>query len=187
LADEGKTETLDLYKTPRELGLTIGSRVLMERMVTRRIGRTLADYGIMEEDTLHLVLRLRGGPPQAGGEDEEMALAVGGQMRQDIYPDRHGPRHWDAKGGQAVNVHLAGPAMYTAVTRRLPPTDPLTAAQYTAMGYPWFSLFDESDINDIEAPEVLSLVKSLVELGDAEAPEPLPTVPFIMKTNKREA
>jgi len=175
-AGAGSEETLDFYKTPRELGLLPGSRVIMERFVDDTGGNRLDDYGVFSESTLHLVLRLRGGPP---AEEEEMALAVGGKMRQDVYPDPHGPRYWDATGGQYVNVHLAGPAMYTAITRKVPPATPVTAAEYTAMGFPWFSLFDENVINDIEAPEVLSLVKSIAQVGDAEAAEPLPTAPCV--------
>lgn len=180
--EDGRDEQLDVYKTPRELNLTPGSRVLMERKVQRSYGRTLEDYGILHESTLYLVLRLRGGPDP---DDDEMALAVGGQMRQDVYPDERGARHWDAKGGQVVNVHLAGPAMYAAITRKVPPSTPITAKKYTAMGYPWFSLFDEKEINDIEAPEVLSLVKSITEMGDAEAPEPLDAEPFVVDIGKR--
>lgn len=137
--------------------------------------RTLQDYNIGSEDTLYLVLRLRGGPP-----DEEMALAVGGQMRQDVYPDQHGPRFWDAKAGQTVNVHLAGPAMYSAITGKIPPETPITAAEYTLHGFPWFALYDEVDILDIEAPEVLALIKSVAKMGDAEAAEQLPKKPRVL-------
>mmetsp|Transcript_18147 Transcript_18147/g.31841 ORF Transcript_18147/g.31841 Transcript_18147/m.31841 type:complete len:466 (-) Transcript_18147:204-1601(-) len=168
-----------LYKTPRELGLEAGSLLDMqtlEEKYDRSSSRTLADYNIAHESTLHLVLRLRGGPDP----EEEMALAVGGQMRQDVYPDEHGPRFWDAKGGQMVNIHMAGPAMYSAITGKIPPATPITAAEYTAHGFPWFSLYDEVDIFDIHAPEVLALVRSVAELGDAEAPEDLPKKPVVV-------
>merc|ERR1712039_804673 len=136
--------------------------------------RTLEDYNIMHESTLHLVLRLRGGPPD---DDGEMAIAVGGQMRQDVYPDSRGPRAWDVKAGQTVNIHLASPAVYTAITGRLPPPTPATAASYTKAGFPWFSLYDEEQVDDIRAPSVLAAIRSISSMGDAEDVERLPCEP----------
>jgi len=177
VASQSEKADFDFLKTPRELGLQPGSRIMMERKVKVSGSQRLMDYGIMEESTLHLVLRLRGGPPK---DDDEMAVAVGGQMEQKVVRDTKGPRYWDAKGGQFVNVHLTGPAMYTAVTQKLPPPTPVDAAKYKDCGYRWFKLYNEKQIVDIKAPEVLKLVKSICDLGDAERPEPLPDEPDVI-------
>eukprot|EP00930_Biecheleria_cincta_P008276 TRINITY_DN10968_c0_g2_i1.p1 TRINITY_DN10968_c0_g2~~TRINITY_DN10968_c0_g2_i1.p1 ORF type:complete len:164 (+),score=40.21 TRINITY_DN10968_c0_g2_i1:143-634(+) len=152
-------------------------RRLVEVVTTPSGNRTLDDYGIQSESTLHLVLLLRGGTQ---GDDDEMAMAVGGQMRQDVHPDPQGPRFWYSKGGQTVNVHLASPTLYMAVTGRLPPATPISAAQYTSSGFPWFSLFDEDAVDDVNAPEVLAAVKSIADLKDAEGAEPLQQQPNIV-------
>jgi len=94
--------------------------------------RTLADYDVEPEVTLHLVLRLRGGP------DPEMALGVGGKMWQNVYPDLIGPHAYDTRRGQTATIHLVTTLVYAAITRTLAPPSPASAAQYTAAGLPWF-------------------------------------------------
>merc|ERR1719152_847685 len=95
-------------------------------------------------------------------------------MRQDVYPDPIGPHAYDTRRGQMVTVHLCTPLVYAAVTRTLAPPSPASAAEYTAAGLPWFALYDEGVVNDVNAPEVLAAVKSLEALRLTEAVVPLP-------------
>jgi hypothetical protein len=71
--------------------------------------------------------------------NDEMGLAPGGLMRQEIYQDPHGIDAWDESHCSRCYVNLLNSVAYADVTGLRPPTMPPTAADYSAAGLPWFA------------------------------------------------
>lgn len=129
-------------------------------------GRTLADYGVKNECTLHLILRLRGGyaPPV-----HKMTVAAGGNIEQTIRPDRLGS-DWQPGRTTVLNVQILNSAVYQAVTGEAPPDQPLTAAKYKQYNMPFFKLYEEPGV----LHGSLSQVKSVAEIDQDEDVEVVP-------------
>jgi hypothetical protein len=96
----------------------------------------------------------------------DMGLAAGGRMRQEIYEDEHGHRVWDRKHRAACFVQLADSLVWSQIAGEQPPTAPPTARDYSEAGLPWFDYYDESSSAVLGSDELKKL-KSVVEL-DAE-------------------
>jgi len=123
-------------------------------------GHDLSEYGIQEDSTVHLVLRLRG-----GDEGTSMGFGAGGKMDQKIYKDPFEMEVWDMKSAIKVFVHCLNSEAWYHVTGKPMPLSPISAETYKSYGMPWFDLYDEQ-MPSIPPSSVLGGVKSLGELGE---------------------
>lgn len=79
-----------------------------------------------------------------------------------------------------ATIHLVTPLVYAAITRTLAPPSPASAAEYTAAGLPWFALYDDAVVDDINSPEVLAAVSSLEALRLTEVAPSLLSEPKVL-------
>lgn len=136
-------------------------------------GRTLAEYKIVCESTIHLILRLRGGgggimPPHG----KEMGIAAGGVINQVIHPDL-GTTEWDATQTKTFNVQILNSAEFEAVTgvKAIKPPES-TAMDGFGLGLPFFKLFEEPS----RISGAFKAVKSINQVDGKSDPEIHPRV-----------
>ena len=121
----------------------------------------------------------------ASGIPDEMGLAPGGLMEQEIYEDEFGIDVWDQSVGARCFVHILNSAQYRGVTGRKPPTEPPTAQQYAAAGLPWFRYYDrDREVLDqagkLEGLDSIAAARSKKGLAPLAGNEPLQ--PQVVKT-----
>jgi len=97
---------------------------------------------------------------------EEMGLAPGGLMRQEIYEDPYGLADWDTAHRARCFAHIANSLAWQSITGERPPHRPFTARDYTRVRLPWFEFYDET-ARPLEGSDRLDSVRSVAEL-DAE-------------------
>jgi hypothetical protein len=104
----------------------------------------------------------------------DMALGMGGSMKQDIYRDGHPLDHWDTANGSRCFVHLANAMVWRQITGQAPPTVPPTAKEYTQAGLPWFDYYAHH-LEAVDGSATLANLHSIHELaqmtGQAGLPE----------------
>jgi hypothetical protein len=103
---------------------------------------------------------------------DSMGLAAGGSITQSIATPIEPQGNWDSNSGSSLTVHIANSATWAEVTGTEPPTLPLSATDYTKMGVPWFTWYDDTLARPGSA--TLSKVVSVFDLGRERREQPLP-------------
>lgn len=104
---------------------------------------------------------------------EDMGLAPGGRMRQEIFDDRFGLDVWDLRASSRCFIHIANSLAWQAITGKAPPKSPLTSRTYEEAGIPWFEYYAECE-TAVQGSSVLSQLKSVLDLGKEKGDVPLP-------------
>ena len=105
---------------------------------------------------------------------QDMGLAAGGRMRQQVFDDQEfNVTDWDLEHGSRVFVHLVNSMVWQQITGQAPPLPPLTAAQYSAHGYPWFDYWDE-EVKALKGTKKTAGLKSVAELEKQKGVKVLP-------------
>lgn len=118
--------------SPSEQRLTFAGELLES-------GRCLADYGIGDESTLHIALRLLGG----GLLKPDMSISAGGRIEQFIVPDDTFGTEWLPGRTTVFNAQIVNSVIYKIIITRDPPEQPMTAKNYASHGFPFFKLYEE--------------------------------------------
>lgn len=115
---------------------------------------------------------------------EEMGLAPGGVMRQEIYRDPYGIDAWNTSARSRCFVHIVNSRDYVQLTGEAPPTKPPSAQDYTDAGLPWFDYFDK-ELQALAGAAQLAGLHSvgamLAQTGKAPLPGNEPVQPKVVK------
>lgn len=84
------------------------------------------------------------GAPPFTEESEEMGIAAGGIIKQQIFSDPYGLEAWNYNRRRVIKAHIVNSMTYKAITGLDPPPSPITAEQYQNSGISFFSYYDET-------------------------------------------
>ncbi len=123
-------------------------------------------------------------PLRVSAPPDEMGLAPGGLMRQEIYEDDYGFDAWDTTVRSRCFVHILNSVQFLNVTGANPPTDPPSALDYTKAGLPWFDYYG-GDLNALEGAQKLaglgSVAAKKLKKGEGVLPDNEPVQPKVVK------
>ena len=96
-------------------------------------------------------------------QNDEMGLAAGAQIHQQIYEDPYGISSWQRNGAVRCFVHLLNSESWHELTGERMPRPPITAKEYQEAGLPWYHYY--SDKKSLEGSKILSAIKSIGEFS----------------------
>lgn len=105
-----------------------------------------------------------GGSPMAESVRQEMGLAPGGRMKQEIYRDNFDINDWDTEHSSRCFIHLANSLTWHEITGRYPPHIPPSAQDYSFAGLPWFDYYDDN-LKALPGASKLAGLKSVQKLS----------------------
>ena len=116
---------------------------------------------------------------------EEMGLAPGGLMHQEIYEDEYGFSAWETSVRSRCFVHILNSVQFFDVTGAKPPSKPPTAIEYTEAGLPWFDYYG-GDLKALEGAQKLAGLDSVaakkLKKGEGILADNEPVEPKVVKT-----
>jgi plasmid stabilization system protein ParE len=74
---------------------------------------------------------------------DEMGIARGGSIQQQIVEDTYGSESWDEGRKGNVAIHIVNSEMFERITGLKPPSSPITSEDYRRNCIPWFDAYDE--------------------------------------------
>jgi len=101
-----------------------------------------------------------------GSPIQEMSLAAGGKMKQQVFDDPFDINDWDIETSERCFVHLVNSMTWEYLTGEKPPSVPLTAADYNQRGMPWFDYYSESPT--VKPTDKMKDLKSMKEMPGGE-------------------
>ena len=123
-----------------------------------------------------------------GASPDEMGLAPGGLMRQEIYEDEHGIDAWDTSTGSRCFVHIVNSVQLLHLTGCQPPSEPPTAQDYTNAGLPWYDYYG-GDLKALQGAKELTELDSVASVklkkGKGFLPDNDPVTPAVVKRLSR--
>lgn len=91
---------------------------------------------------------------------QEMGIAAGGKLVQDIVRDTSPNYVWNKARAKLVDIHILHPSAFEAVTHVLAPKTPIATEEYLAAGIPFYAIEEDPD-QRLDGSEELAGVKSV--------------------------